>query len=146
MPLYDFRAICGTEFEHLLSSWQDEAPACPHCGGASTRLLRTVNIGGGATLPPSAAAAPNSWEGTRRGDREYVAHWRRRLDERARFEERNPEFATRREAVAAHEGAFEHAPLTYRELAERAGADKDATTAVTEASRARMASIATAAE
>ncbi|MBM7278015.1 zinc ribbon domain-containing protein [Gordonia rubripertincta] len=144
MPLYDFRAACGIEFEQLLPSWQDDNPRCPHCGGTSTRLLRTVNIGGGAVTPPSADSAPTSWEGTRRGDREYVAQWRRRLDERARFEERHPEFATRREAVAAHEGSFEHAPLTYRELAERAETSTDATKAAAEAGLARRTGVTTA--
>jgi hypothetical protein len=41
--------------------------------------------------------------------------------------------------VAAHEGVFERRPLTYRELAARAAAGRNATEAAAEASRERRA-------
>lgn len=144
MPLYDFRAACGETFEYFLTNWQDDYPSCPHCDGPVTKLPSRINSVRGRTPPPGADNAPTSWAGTHRGDREYVAHWRRRLDERARFEDRNPEFVTRRDAVAAHEGTFERAPLTYRELAARAATTRDATHAAAEASAERTATPAAA--
>ena len=120
MPTYDFRSECGLRFEATTASWTSPNPACPHCG-APTRRIPGIGLLGGAAPPAGDRGAPASWEGTRRGDTEYIARWRRRLDERRRFEERHPEHVERRDAVAAHEGVFERAPLTYRELARRAG-------------------------
>ncbi|MDN5856614.1 MAG: hypothetical protein L0K86_28020, partial [Actinomycetia bacterium] len=56
-----------------------------------------------------------------------------------KFEEKNPEHSTKREAVAAHEGAFEAQPLTYRELASRSATSGDATEAAAAASKERDA-------
>lgn len=119
MPIFDFRSECGTRFEALIDSWAAPNPACPHCGAETSRIPGLGRVGG-ARPPAGDEGAPMSWEGTHRGDREYIAGWRRRLDRRRSFEERHPEHATRRDAVAAHEGVFERAPLTYRELAARA--------------------------
>jgi hypothetical protein len=83
------------------------------------------------------SAAPQSWEGVGRGNRELITKWRREMDRRQEFEARHPEHAERRDAVAAHEGAFERRPLTYKELAARAATDKDATRAAAEAGRER---------
>lgn len=137
MPLFDYRADCGTRFEQFATSWRSPNPPCPHCGSETYRLPGRISLLGGATPPPGDAQAPTSWEGTHRGDPEYVAHWRRTLERRSRFEADNPEHATKREAVAAHEGAFERAPLTYRELADRAAGSGDATTAAAQAAQAR---------
>lgn len=137
MPLFDFRCDCGERFERFLTSWRADNPACPHCGAPGRRLPGCASLVGGARPPVSADQAPTSWEGTGRGNREYVARWRHALDKRSGFEEKYPELATKREAVAAHEGRFEHAPLTYRELAERSVASGDANQAAMEASRAR---------
>lgn len=142
MPLFDFRCACGAQFEHLLGSWADPDPPCPRCALPTTRLPGRIAVLGGARPPKGDAGAPTSFEGTRNGDREYIAHWRRRLDTRREFEERNPEHATRREAIAAHEGAFSTQPLTYKELAGRAASTGDATAAAAEASQARKAAPA----
>jgi len=142
MPLFEYRAECGTRFERLVTSWRAPNPPCPHCGGETLRLPGRIAIGGRAAPPPGEAGAPTSWEGTRGGDREYVAQWRRRLERRREFEASNPEHATRREAIAAHEGAFEKRPLTYRELAKRAESTGNATAAAAEASRARTTATA----
>ncbi len=146
MPLYDFGCGCGAVFERFLTSWQEQDPPCPECGRASNRRPSRIALLGGARPPVGPDQAPRSWTGVRQGDREYITQWRRQLDERAKFEERNPEFATQREALAAHEGAFEKNPLTYRELAERATRSGDATQAAAEASAERRTTTAGSAQ
>lgn len=137
MPLYDYACACGTRFELLVSSWRSPDPDCPDCGATTVRRPPSPAMRGGAAPPSAGSSAPQSWEGVHRGDREYVTRWRRALDTRQEFEARHPEHAERREAVAAHEGAFERKPLTYRELAARAAASGNATRAAAEASRER---------
>lgn len=137
MPLFDYRCRCGARFEKLMRSWREANPDCPRCGEHSERVPSRVALVGGARPPVGADQAPNSWEGTRRGDREYVAAWRRALDRRSKLEEKYPELATKREAIAAHEGVFEKAPLTYRELAQRATSSGDANSAAAEAGRSQ---------
>ena len=139
MPRYDFRCPCGTQFEGLLASWAAPDPECPRCGQQTARLPSRISPIGNARPPMGDTRAPTSFEGTGNGNREYIAEWRRRLDTRRRFEEANPEHATKREAIAAHEGAFSTQPLTYRELAGRAASTGDATAAAAEASKARTA-------
>ena len=138
MPIYDFRSECGLRFEATTASWTAPNPACPHCG-APTRRLPGLALMGGAAPPAGDRGAPTSWEGTRRGDSAYIARWRNRLDERRRFEERHPEHAVRRDAVAAHEGIFAGAPLTYRELARRAEQSGSVVAARGEAAASRIA-------
>ncbi len=123
MPLFDFRCGCGRTFEALMSFAALRAsntPQCPGCG-RPTRRLPTAGAGltGTATVPAGPDAAPASWNGTRQGDREYVAHWRRTLDARARLEAKHPELGTTRSPVVAHEGHYEGAPLTLSELTRR---------------------------
>jgi hypothetical protein len=88
-----------------------DAPSCPDCGRPTRRLL---SAGGGllgvARLPVGPNSAPASWNGTYRGDREYVAHWSPAPDTRAHLEE-TPELAARRSPLLAHEGRYEGAPL-----------------------------------
>lgn len=139
MPLYDFACACGNRFEVLVPSWSSPAPDCPDCGARTVRRPPSPALGAGATPPAAMSTAPQSWEGVHRGDREYVTRWRRALEVRQEFEARHPEHAEKREAVAAHEGAFQNRPLTYRELADRAAAGKNATQAAAEASRERRA-------
>lgn len=140
MPLFDYRCPCGARFEKLQPSWRSPDPDCPACGASASRMPSAVSLAGGAQPPVGPDQAPTSWEGTGRGDREYVAQWRRKLEHRERLAEKYPELSTRREAVAAHEGRFERAPLTYRELAQRASASGDATAAAAEAARSRRGS------
>lgn len=137
MPRFDFRCACGVQFESLLSSWSRPNPDCPKCAAPTTRLPSRISVVGGSRPPPGDEHAPTSFEGTRNGNREYIAEWRRKLEVRQTFEERNPEYATKREAVAAHEGAFARQPLTYKELASRAASSGDATAAAAAASTAR---------
>lgn len=118
MPMYDYKCPCGVRFEALAATRDSPNPACPACGSAPRRLPASgVVVLGRAGLPASARSAPASWEGTYRGNREYVAQWRRTLDERARLEERYPELADNRPTVVAHEGPFHEAPLTTDDLA-----------------------------
>ena len=87
--------------------------------------------------PESYDAAPTSWDGLGGGNKDAITHWRRKVEQRQSFEERNPEHLTRREAVASHEGAFEGKALTYRELAARSAPSGDSTVGMREASKAR---------
>lgn len=140
MPLYDYACPCGVRFELLVASWSSPAPACPDCGATTSRRPPAPAVRAGARPPTSMSAAPQSWEGVGRGNRELITTWRREMDRRQEFEARHPEHAERREAVAAHEGAFERRPLTYKELAARAATSKDATRAAAEAGRDRRTS------
>lgn len=142
MPLYDYVCNCGQRFEMLVARWDSPHPECITCGSATARRPPSPAIGGSAIPPPAMSTAPQSWEGARRGDREYVTKWRRALERRQEFEARHPEHAEHRQAVAAHEGAFERRPLTYKELAERAATHKDATKAAAEANRERRNHLA----
>ena len=137
MPLFDYSCTCGQRFERLVTSWRADNPACPECGGPSNRMPSRVSLTGGARPPVGEESAPTSYEGTGHGNREYITEWRRKLEHRKKFEDKHPEFAPQREAVAAHEGVFEKSPLTYRELAQRAGSSGDATRAATEAGKDR---------
>ncbi len=137
MPMYDYACSCGARFEMMVPSWNSPAPDCPLCGGTTSRRPPSPAMGGRAAPPTAMSAAPQSWEGVNSGDRETIAHWQRKMDARQEFEARNPEHREHRDAVAAHEGSFERKPLTYKELASRAAASKDATTAAAEASRDR---------
>lgn len=140
MPLFDYICGCGTRFEDLVKSWQSPNPACPECGGDTTRAPSSVALLGSARPPLDDTNAPTSWRGTGNGDREYIANWRRTLEQRKEFEARHPEHTTKREAIAAHEGAFERKPLTYRELAARSGPAGDASKAAAAASKERSSS------
>jgi putative FmdB family regulatory protein len=137
VPTFTFRCDCGARFETFQRSWRDAHPDCPACGRATSRLPGRVALLGGARPPMGDAQAPTSFEGAHRGDREFVAHWQRTLEKRRAFEEKHPEHHVRREAVAAHEGAFERAPLTYKELAERSAPTGDATVGAAAASADR---------
>lgn len=139
MPLYDYACSCGVRFETMVPSWSSPAPACPACGGETHRRPPSPAFGGRAAPPPAMSTAPQTWSGLGNGDRDTITHWRRRVDARQEFEARHPEHREHREAVAAHEGAFERKPLTYKELASRASTGKDATAAAAEASRERKA-------
>lgn len=126
MPLFDLRCGCGCTFEALVSLARlqvRDLPPCPDCGGA-TRRLPTAGAGllGGARRPAGPDAAPGSWNGTHQGDREYVTHWRRTLDARARLEAKHPELSTAHSPVLAHEGRYEAAPLRLSEAGPRPAA------------------------
>lgn len=137
MPLYDYACACGVRFEVLVPSWSSHAPSCPECGQTTSRRPPAPAVIGSVAPPPPMSAAPKSWEGVGHGNRELITKWRHEVERRQEFEARHPEHAERREAIAAHEGAFERRPLTYKELAARAAAHKDATRAAAEASRER---------
>ncbi len=133
MPTYDFRCDCGNRFERFLGSLRDANPACPGCAGMTFRLPSRIALLGQIRAPQGDARAPKSYEGTHRGNSEFIAHWQRKLEARRVFEDTHPEHHVRRDAIAAHEGAFQRAPLTYRELAARSPTTADASPAVAEA-------------
>lgn len=113
MPIYDLRCAGGHRFE-VTQSFAAPLPACPGCGAATAKLPTSFGIGGGASrsaLPPPPERMPQTWRGTHRGDREYVASLRRTAEARQRLEERHPELAGDRRPVLAHEGRYEQAPL-----------------------------------
>ena len=139
MPIYDYACACGTRFELLVPSWSAPDPDCPDCGRPTVRRPPSPAVRSAAAPPPAMSSAPQSWEGVGRGDRETITRWRRAVEQRQEFESRHPEHAEHREAVAAHEGVFERRPLTYRELAARAAASRNATEAAAQASRERRA-------
>lgn len=117
MPIYDYVCSCGNRFEALIETHRTPAPRCPDCGSEPQRRpAGGAALLGHARLPANPGRAPASWEGTYRGDREYVAAWRRSLDARAVLDERNPEIAVTRSPVLAHEGRFEGAPLTLDDV------------------------------
>lgn len=120
MRIYDYTCGCGTRFEAMVRGSDAPPPPCIDCG-APTRRLPSAGAAllGQAKLPATANAAPKSWEGTHRGNTEYIAHWRRTLDDRAALEERHPDLATKRSPVVAHEGRYHSAPLTMDELTSR---------------------------
>ncbi|RRO14296.1 zinc ribbon domain-containing protein [Saccharopolyspora rhizosphaerae] len=137
MPMYDYSCDCGTTFEVLVPSWSSPAPDCPDCGARTHRRPPSPAVHGRAAPPTPLSSTPKSWEGLNNGDPATITHWRRTAEARREFEARHPEHHTRQEAIAAHEGRFERAPLTYRELATRAATTGDANRAAAEASRAR---------
>lgn len=137
MPIYDYKGDCGHRFEKLVASWRTPDPSCPACGGATRRVPSRIARIGGASAPESYDAAPTSWDGLGGGDKDAITHWRRKVEQRQSFEERNPEHLTQREAIASHEGVFEGKALTYRELAARSATSGDSTVGMREASKAR---------
>lgn len=141
MPLYDYACTCGVRFELLVGSWSSPAPDCPDCGATTARRPPAPAMRTAAPPPTSMSSAPQSWEGVGRGDRETITRWRREMDRRQEFEASNPEHAEKRHAVAAHEGAFERRPLTYKELAARAATSRNATAAAAEASKDRRTAV-----
>ncbi|MFF7476951.1 FmdB family zinc ribbon protein [Streptomyces sp. NPDC008092] len=116
MRIYDYACSCGARFEAMVAN-ADITPACVRCGGETRRLVSAgAALLGHARLPATADAAPKSWEGTHKGNTEYIAKWRRELDKRAELEARHPELAEQRSPVVAHEGRYHSAPLTVDEL------------------------------
>lgn len=123
----------------MVPSWSSPAPECPDCGAVTSRRPPSPAVVGGAKPPTAMSAAPTSWEGVGRGDRETITQWRREMNQRQEFESRNSEHAEHRDAIAAHEGVFERKPLTYKELAARATSSNDANVAAADAGRERAA-------
>ncbi len=111
MPIYELTCTQGHRFE-VVQSFTADLPACT-CGATTRKVPSSFGIGGAATrsLPPPAAAMPQTWMGTRRGDRDYVTSLRRTADERRDLEARHPELRADTRPVLAHEGRYEQAPL-----------------------------------
>jgi putative FmdB family regulatory protein len=110
VPIYELTCEGGHRFETLQASTAP-LPACPACGGATRKVPSRFGVGGTATVPPPPERMPQTWKGTYRGDRDYVAHLRRIADARRDLEVRHPELAGDRRPVLAHEGCYEQAPL-----------------------------------
>lgn len=137
MPLYEFACECGLEFERLIPRWSDANPSCGYCGAQTARRPGAVSLGGSARPPSNDARMPRSWRGTKNGDSGYVGHWRGVLERRQSFEEKHPEHAKPRAAVAAHEGSFHGNPLTYQELGARMATTNDRSEALQHAAASR---------
>lgn len=137
MPLYDYRCDCGVQFEIHVPSWNTPNPPCPLCDRATRRMPAAPAFHTGAKPPPGPNEAPASYEGVGMGDRETITRWRRQLDQHAKLAEKHPELQVKREAIAAHEGAFANRPLSYRELAQRAAPSGDADTGARAAAKER---------
>lgn len=116
MLLYDFGCGCGQRFEAMVPTSSSPAPGCPACGGPTRRQVSAVGLSGQASVPRGAASAPGSWQGTHRGNSEYIARWQRSLDQRDALEDKYPELKPTRSPVMAHEGPFEGAPLRVDEV------------------------------
>jgi hypothetical protein len=110
MPTYDVRCEGGHRSEIRIAI-DAMLPPCPVCGAATAKVPTGFAIGGRATLPPAPEAMPQTWRGTYRGDREYLASLQRTAEQRRVLEERHPEIAGDRRPVVAHEGRYEQAPL-----------------------------------
>lgn len=121
----------------MVPSWDSPNPACPLCDQQTKRMMSAPAFHGGAKAPAGPNEAPTSWEGLGNGNPEVIHKWRKQLDTHAKLAEKHPELQVKREAIAAHEGAFERKPLTYRELAERAKPSGVAETGAREAAKAR---------
>jgi putative FmdB family regulatory protein len=112
VAIYQLRCGQGHDFE-VIQSLRAPLPACPDCGGEVRKIPGRCALGGraAASLPPAAAAMPQTWRGTYEGNREYVAQLRRTAEQRQVVEERHPELAGDRRPVLAHEGRYAAAPL-----------------------------------
>lgn len=146
MPLYDYRCDCGVRFEILVPSSDSPNPPCPLCDKQTRRMMSAPAFHGRAAAPAGPNEAPTSWEGLGNGNREVITKWRKQLDTHAKLADKHPELQVKREAIAAHEGAFERKPLTYRELAERSKASGVAETGAREAAKARKTDKTTTVE
>ena len=52
MPIYEYSCTkCGHDFEELV--FDDNPPACPHCGSHATHKLMSCCAHGGDYAPPS---------------------------------------------------------------------------------------------
>lgn len=127
MIIYDFKCREGHRFEAVVESMTSENPDCGACGGRSQRVPSRVRIGNAASAGSSRDEMPRSWTGIAGGHPDAVSHWRNKMDEREKLEEKYPELGGDRRPILAHEGIFNGRPL-------RAGDDigaavKDATQA-----------------
>ncbi|MCF7552962.1 zinc ribbon domain-containing protein [Pseudonocardia sp. WMMC193] len=111
MPIYVFRCECGTRFEHLTSMTSTDAPGCPRCGGATTKVPAGFSLGGQASPGLSKDEMPQTWRGVYNGNSEYIDSMRRSWDSRQKLEEKYPEIAGDQRPILAHEGRYHDAPL-----------------------------------
>jgi putative FmdB family regulatory protein len=111
MPIYVFKCGCGVRFEQLTPLGAVAEPACPVCGGTSRKIPAGASLGGQAATGLSKDRMPQTWRGTRNGDRDYVTHLRRQWDRRERLEAKHPEIADDQRPILAHEGRYHDVPL-----------------------------------
>ena len=95
MPIYEYRCQqCGAVFSLLFrhASEAGEHIHCTMCDSDQTRrLISSFAVGGRANPGPGRAAWPTSWKATNGGDPETLRHWRHRIEQDARLEEKYPE-------------------------------------------------------
>jgi len=110
VPIYDYRCGCGRRFE-VIQSLTAPDPGCPDCGGPSARVPAAPALGGRASAGRSQEYMPQTWRGTRGGNREHLTELRREWAARERLEAKHPELAGDTRPVLAHEGRYHGAPL-----------------------------------
>ncbi|MGI9003749.1 MAG: FmdB family zinc ribbon protein [Pseudonocardia sp.] len=121
MPIYVYRCDCGLRFERL-ASFDDPAPDCPGCGGATRKIPAGFSLGGQADAGLAQEQMPQTWRGVYHGDREYVTRMQHQWERRQQLEARHPELAGDQRPILAHEGRFHDAPLRAGDPAPGAGA------------------------
>jgi putative FmdB family regulatory protein len=110
MPIYVYRCGCGLRFEQL-ASFGAAAPACPECGGDTSKIPSGFSLGGQASSGLAKEQMPQTWRGTYNGSKEYVAGLRRQWDRRQQLEAKHPELAGDQRPIIAHEGRYHDVPL-----------------------------------
>jgi putative FmdB family regulatory protein len=110
MPIYVYRCGCGLRFEQL-ASFGAAAPACPECGGDTSKIPSGFSLGGQASSGLAKEQMPQTWRGTYNGSKEYVTGLRRQWDRRQQLEAKHPELAGDQRPIIAHEGRYHDVPL-----------------------------------
>jgi putative FmdB family regulatory protein len=110
MPIYVYRCECGLRFEQL-ASFGAAAPACPECGGATSKIPSGFSLGGQASSGLAKEQMPQTWRGTYDGSKEYVTGLRWQWDRRQKLEAKHPELAGDQRPIIAHEGRYHDVPL-----------------------------------
>ena len=87
------------------------APACPECGGDTSKIPSGFSLGGQASSGLAKEQMPQTWRGTYNGSQEYVTGLRRQWDRRQKLEAKHPELAGDQRPIIAHEGRYHDVPL-----------------------------------
>jgi putative FmdB family regulatory protein len=84
VPIYVYRCGCGMRFERLMPLDSDP-PACPDCGGATSKIQAGSSLGGRSLgAGPGQGRVPPPWQGIAAGGPERMQRevaFRQRLQE-----------------------------------------------------------------